>query len=114
MPVLDKTMPPPNWKPKKKQPESMVPKKEKPAAVVMQKAILKKTPTWQLQKHKTYFQKVGATWLLFKIFSNMFQHFHDLNWFPFLIQGNMGSQRLWRIFGILCAQVSLETVTQLN
>ena len=56
-------MPPPAYKPKKKEPEiqykfEKLP--QKPPPMVVQKALLRRTPTWKLEKHKKYFQNAAA------------------------------------------------------
>ena len=60
------SMPPPAYKPKKKEPEiqgKVQKSQQKPPPMFVQKTLLRRTLTWKLEKHKQYF-KNAAAWLL--------------------------------------------------
>ena len=83
------SMPPPAYKPKKKEPEiqgKVQKSQQKPPPKFVQKTLLRRTPTWRLEKHKQHFQNAAA-WLLsivlpFQYISS--RHFSD-NFFFILV-----------------------------
>ena len=101
-------MPPPAHKPKKKEPEIQI-KFEKPPPMVVQKTLLRRTPTWKLQKHKQYFQNAAAWLYIFSIFFPVKAFPQDifLSIFSSLSQGSTRSTPFCRDVGILFAKISL-------
>ena len=100
-------MPPPAYKPKKKEPEIQS-KFEKPPPMVVQKTLLRRTPTWKLQKHKQYFQNAAA-WLvyIFNFLSSQSisaRHF-SINLFILVPRQHPKHTILQRCWNIICENI---------
>ena len=97
---------------KKKEPEiqgKIQKSQQKPPPKFVQKTLLRRTPTWRLEKHKQYFQNAAA-WLLsivlpFQYISS--RHFSD-NFFSSLSQGNTWSATFWSPVRTLFAKIPLK------